>query len=167
MGISKKHYEMIRTGIGYDVHKLEKNLDLIIGGITIPSEFGSLGHSDGDALIHAIVDALLGASALGDIGTYFPSDDKEWENCSSNYFLSKTVKLIERSGFEILNIDSTIVLEKPRLEKFIPSIINNLSEITGIQNSAISVKATTSDRLGFVGEGNGWSVFAIVTLKQK
>ena len=167
MGISKKYNEMIRTGIGYDVHKLEKDLDLIIGGITIPSEFGSLGHSDGDGLIHAIVDALLGASALGDIGTYFPSDDKQWENCSSNYFLSETVNLIERSGFEILNIDSTIVLEKPKLEKFIPSIINNLSEITGKHNSAISVKATTSDRLGFVGEGNGWSVFAIVTLKQK
>ena len=167
MGISEKFNEMIRTGIGYDVHKLEKDLDLIIGGITIPSEFGSLGHSDGDGLIHAIVDALLGASGLGDIGTYFPSEDKEWENCSSSYFLSETVKLIEKSGFEILNIDSTIVIERPRLGKYIPSIINNLSEITGKQNSVISVKATTSDRLGFVGKGNGWSVFAIATLNQK
>ena len=114
---------MIRTGIGYDIHKLDKNINLIIGGVTIPSEFGSLGHSDGDGLIHAIVDALLGASGLGDIGNYFPSEDKAWENQASSYFLIKTIELIENNGFEIINIDATIVLEKPRLTNYIPLII--------------------------------------------
>ena len=158
---------MIRIGIGYDVHKLEKGTDLIIGGITIPYRFGSLGHSDGDCLIHAIVDAILGAAGLGDIGKYFPSESKEWENCSSSYFLSETVKLIRKSGFEIVNIDSTVVLQKPKLIKYIPSIVNNLSLIMGKENAYISVKATTTDGLGFAGAGKGWSVFAIATLNQK
>lgn len=158
---------MIRTGIGYDIHRLEKDIDLIIGGITVSSEFGSLGHSDGDGLIHAIVDALLGAAGLGDIGKYYPSEDKVWENHPSSYFLTKTVELVENSGFEILNIDSTIVLEKPKLINHIPLIINNLASIMGKNNSLISIKATTADGLGFVGEGNGWSVFAIATLNQK
>ena len=158
---------MIRIGIGYDVHKLEKGTDLIIGGITIPYRFGSLGHSDGDGLIHAIVDAILGAAGLGDIGEYFPSESEEWENCSSSYFLSETVKLIRKSGFEIVNIDSTVVLQKPKLIKHIPSIVNNLSLIMGKENACISVKATTTDGLGFAGTGKGWSVFAIATLNQK
>ena len=158
---------MIRTGIGYDVHKLEKGTDLVIGGITIPYKFGSLGHSDGDGLIHAIVDAILGAAGLGDIGKYFPSESKEWENCSSSYFLSETVKLIRKSGFEIVNIDSTVVLQKPKLAKYIPSIVDNLSLIMGKENACISVKATTTDGLGFAGTGKGWSVFAIATLNQK
>ena len=158
---------MIRTGIGYDVHKLEKGTDLVIGGITIPHKFGSLGHSDGDGLIHAIVDAILGAAGLGDIGKYFPSESKEWENCSSSYFLSATVKLIRKSGFEIVNIDSTVVLQKPKLIKYTPSIVNNLSLIMGTESTCISVKATTTDGLGFAGTGKGWSVFAIATLNQK
>ena len=158
---------MIRTGIGYDVHKLEKGTDLVIGGITIPYKFGSLGHSDGDGLIHAIVDAILGAAGLGDIGKYFPSESKEWKNCSSSYFLSDTVKLIRKSGFEIVNIDSTVVLQKPKLTKYIPSIVDNLSLIMGKENACISVKATTTDGLGFAGTGKGWSVFAIATLNQK
>ena len=158
---------MIRTGIGYDVHKLGKGTDLVIGGITIPSEFGSIGHSDGDGLIHAIVDAILGAAGLGDIGKYFPSESKKWENCSSSYFLSETIKLIRKSGFEIINIDSTVVLEKPKLKKYIPLIVNNLSLIMDKENTCISVKATTTDGLGFAGRGKGWSVFAIATLNQK
>ena len=158
---------MIRTGIGYDVHKLEKGTDLVIGGITIPHKFGSLGHSDGDGLIHAIVDAILGAAGLGDIGKYFPSESKEWKDCSSSYFLSETVKLIRKSGFEIVNIDSTVVLQKPKLIKYTPSIVNNLSLIMGTESTCISVKATTTDGLGFAGTGKGWSVFAIATLNQK
>ena len=125
---------MIRTGIGYDVHKLGKDSDLVIGGITIPYEFGSIGHSDGDGLIHAIVDAILGAAGLGDIGEYFPSESEEWENCSSSYFLSETVKLVRKSGFEIVNIDSTVVLEKPKLKQYIPSIVDNLSLIMDQEN---------------------------------
>ena len=157
---------MIRTGIGYDIHKLEERRELIVGGVTIPSEFGSLGHSDGDALIHAIVDALLGAANMGDIGKYFPSEDEKWKNHSSSNFLLETVNLIDQSGFEIVNIDSTIVLQKPKLKKYIPSIINNLAIVMGIKKSFISVKATTTDGLGFIGEGNGWSVIAIATLKK-
>ena len=157
---------MIRTGIGYDIHKLEKKRDLVIGGVTIPSKFGSLGHSDGDALIHAIIDALLGAANMGDIGKYFPSENEKWKNHPSGSFLSEIVNLIDQSGYKILNIDSTIVLQKPKLKKYIPSIINNLATVMEIKHSLISVKATTTDGLGFIGEGNGWSVIAIATLNK-
>ena len=108
---------MIRTGIGYDVHQLAKGELLTIGGVDIPSSFGSVGHSDGDALIHAVVDALLGASALGDIGQFFPSNDDTWKGAPSSYFLADAVKRIREAGFEINNIDATIILQKPKLEE--------------------------------------------------
>jgi len=157
---------MTRTGIGYDVHKLVKGQNLIIGGISIPSDFGSIGHSDGDGLIHAIVDAILGAANLGDIGTHFPSSDKTWENYSSGYFLTYSVDLIKKSRFKINNIDSTVILHTPKIIKFIPKIIENLSLLTHIDKSKISIKATTTDGLGFVGKGQGWSVLALVTLSE-
>ena len=155
---------MIRTGIGYDVHQLAKGELLTIGGVDIPSSFGSLGHSDGDALIHAVVDALLGASALGDIGQFFPSNDDTWKGAPSSYFLADAVKRIREAGFEINNIDATIILQKPKLEEYIPKMKYNLSHSMQVDESKVSIKATTSDHLGFVGDTSGWAVQAIATL---
>ena len=155
---------MIRTGIGYDVHQLAKGELLTIGGVDILSSFGSVGHSDGDALIHAVVDALLGASALGDIGQFFPSNDDTWKGAPSSYFLADAVKRIREVGFEINNIDATIILQKPKLEEFIPKMKYNLSHSMQIDESKVSIKATTSDHLGFVGDSSGWAVQAIATL---
>ena len=155
---------MIRTGIGYDVHQLAKGELLTIGGVDIPSSFRSVGHSDGDALIHAVVDALLGASALGDIGQFFPSNDDTWKGLPSSYFLADAVKRIRQSGFEINNIDATIILQKPKLEEYIPKMKYNLSHSMQIDESKVSIKATTSDHLGFVGDSSGWAVQAIATL---
>ena len=158
---------MIKVGIGYDVHRLKKGEELFIGGIKIPSLFGSEGHSDGDALIHAIVDGLLGAAGLGDIGKYFPSDDDRWEGVASRLFLSDVHDEIKSAGYQINNIDSTIILAKPRLAQYTSDIINNLSKILEIDRSKLSVKATTTDGLGFIGDGSGWGVLAIVSLSDK
>ena len=155
---------MIRTGIGYDVHQLAKGELLTIGGVDIPSSFGSVGHSDGDALTHAMVDALLGASALGDIGQFFPSNDDTWKGVPSSYFLADAVKRIREAGFKINNIDATIILQKPKLEEYIPKMKYNLSHSMHIDDSKVSIKATTSDHLGFVGDSSGWAVQAIATL---
>ena len=155
---------MNRVGTGYDVHQLAKGELLTIGGVDIPSSFGSVGHSDGDALIHAVVDALLGASALGDIGQFFPSNDANWEGAPSSYFLADAVKRIREAGFEINNIDATIILQKPKLEEYIPKMKYNLSHSMQIDESKVSIKATTSDHLGFVGDSSGWAVQAIATL---
>ena len=155
---------MMKVGIGYDVHKLKKGAELYIGGIKIPSEFGSEGHSDGDALIHAVVDALLGAAGLGDIGTYFPSDSDKWQGAPSHLFLTDANNRIENGGFSINNIDSTIILEKPRLTQHIPDIIQRLSKILNLDSSKISVKATTTDGLGFIGDELGWGVLAIASI---
>ena len=155
---------MIRTGIGYDVHQLAKGESLTIGGVDIPSSFGSVGHSDGDALIHAVVDALLGASALGDIGQFFPSNDDTWKGAPSSYFLADAVKRIREAGFETNNIDATIILQKPKLEEYIPKMKYNLSHSMQIDESKVSIKATTADHLGFVGDSSGWVAQAIATL---
>ena len=155
---------MIRTGIGYDVHKLIKGNGLIIGGITVPSNLISLGHSDGDALIHAIIDAMLGAAGLGDIGKYFPSNNEKWKGSPSSFFLKETIKELEKFGYKINNIDSTIVLQSPLIADYISKIINNLSLIMKLSPTQISVKATTTDGLGSIGTSEGWSSIAIVTL---
>ena len=158
---------MIKVGIGYDVHKLKMGLELYVGGVSISSELGSDGHSDGDALIHAIVDALLGAAGLGDIGTYFPSDSDEWKGAPSHIFLTDANNKIKNEGFIINNIDSTIVLEKPRLAQYIPDIIQSLSKILDLDRSKICVKATTTDGLGFIGNELGWGVLAIVSISNQ
>ena len=155
---------MIRTGIGYDVHQLAKGELLTIGGVDIPSSFGSVGHSDGDALNHAVADALLGASALGDIGQFFPSNDDTWKGAPSSYFLADAVKRIREAGFEINNIDATIILQKPKLEEYIPQMKYNLAYSMQIKETKVSIKATTADHLGFVGDSSGWAVQAIATL---
>ena len=118
---------MIKTGIGYDVHQLKEGVPLIIGGVVIESSFGSVGHSDGDGLIHAICDSLLGASGLGDIGTFFPSDNKKWENAQSHLFLTEVNKMVLQAGYFISNIDCTIVLQKPKLNNYILDIKKNIA----------------------------------------
>ena len=157
---------MVRTGIGYDVHRLSAGETLIIGGVTIPSDKGSVGHSDGDVLTHAIVDALLGANALGDIGTYFPSSDDRWKGVSSLTFLSHAVELVSEAGFVIGNVDGTVVLEFPRLRKYLQSMRQTLASEMSLDTQSVSVKATTSDGLGFTGIGEGIGAIAIVTLRR-
>jgi len=155
---------MIRTGIGYDIHKLKEGLPLIIGGINIKSSLGSVGHSDGDALIHAIVDSLLGAAGLGDIGNFFPSDDEKWRDAQSNIFLSEATRMIIQKGYQISNIDCTIIIQKPILQKFVPDIRKNITKILNISEEMLSIKATTTDNLGVIGKSKGWSVIAIATI---
>ena len=155
---------MIKTGIGIDIHKLEEGFPLFVGGINIKSSLGSVGHSDGDALIHAIVDALLGAAGMGDIGKYFPSDDSKWEGIQSEFFLSEVKTLIFNSKYLISNIDCTVIMQKPKLQKYIPSICDNVAKILNIEKEQVSVKSTTTDYLGYIGKSKGWSALAIATI---
>ena len=155
----------MRIGIGYDVHPLKTNNPLVIGGVVIPSSFGSQGHSDGDALVHAVVDALLGAAGLGDIGRYFPSTSDKWKNAPSTHFLKDSVKKIKTAGWQIENIDTTVILQKPKILEFIPKIKTKLSLILQVSEEQMSIKATTTDHLGFIGEEKGWAAQAIALLK--
>ena len=158
---------IIRTGQGYDVHPLVAGRPLIIGGITIPHYLGSLGHSDGDALLHAVTDALLGSLALGDIGEHFPDSDSRWKDMPSEIFLKKAVSLVTEKGFSIVNIDTTVILEKPKLKPFIPDIRENMARILGIRVDNISVKATTHEKMGFAGEEKGWACQALVLIQKE
>ena len=155
---------MNRSGIGFDAHQLEKGIDLYIGGIKIDSDLGSLGHSDGDALIHALSDSLLGAAGMGDIGKYFPSEEKEWENAKSEIFLFEVKKILVNNGFKISNIDCTVILQKPKINPYIKSIRNNISRILELNEKYVSIKATTTDYLGYIGDSKGWSVISIATI---
>ena len=155
---------MVKTGIGYDVHKLKKGLPLVVGGILIKSSFGSIGHSDGDALMHSITDSLLGAAGLGDIGKFFPSDDKKWEDAQSHIFLSEANKMIKNSHNEILHLDCTVILQKPKISKYIPKIRTNIARILSLNETSVSIKATTTDFLGAIGRSEGWSAMAVSTI---
>jgi 2-C-methyl-D-erythritol 2,4-cyclodiphosphate synthase len=153
-----------KVGFGYDVHQLEKGRKLILGGIDIPSEKGCVAHSDGDVLIHAISDALLGASNLGDIGLHFPDDDPKYKDISSEVILQETIEKVRNQGYTIVNIDNTICLQAPKLSAYKERIIDNLINLTGI--SDISVKATTTEKMGFIGEGKGISAYSVVLLEK-
>ncbi len=157
---------IFRTGLGYDVHPLVTGRPLVIGGITVPHHLGTLGHSDGDALLHAVTDALLGSLALGDIGQYFPDDDPAWKDSPSEVFLQKAADLVRKEGFDIVNIDTTVILEKPRLKPYIPAIRENMARILSIIPDMISVKATTHERMGFAGEEKGWACQALVMVQK-
>ena len=154
-----------RIGHGFDVHPLKKNCSFVLGGINIESEVGISGHSDGDILIHSIVDALLGALALGDIGTLFPSN-KTWENCNSKIFLKKTLKKIKSKGYHIINIDTTIILQSPKINQYVSQIQKSIAAELNININQISIKATTTDRLGFIGKKKGVAAFATVLLER-
>ena len=155
---------MTRVGIGYDVHQLKKGELLYIGGIHISSDVGSVGHSDGDALSHSIADALLGAAGLGDIGKLFPSEDDTWKNVRSTVFLKSVVRRIKESGFLINNIDATIILQEPKIGSYIDEIKLSLATTMDVDHSCISVKATTTDKMGAIGEGLGWGAMAIASI---
>ena len=155
----------MRIGMGYDVHKLVENRDLILGGVKIPYELGLLGHSDADVLIHAIMDSLLGASALGDIGKHFPDTDPKYKGISSIELLKEVGKLLKDNNFTIGNIDSTIIAQKPKMDPHIESMRKNIADALNISVNQINVKATTEEGLGFTGEGLGISSQSICLLK--
>lgn len=155
---------MIRVGIGYDVHRLVKGRDLVLGGVTIPNDLGLEGHSDADVLLHAIIDALLGAAALGDIGTHFPDTDAEFKGVSSLKLLAVVHHLLRDAGCHVQNIDSTLALEAPKLNPHIQQMCANVASVLELDPSSVSIKATTSERLGFVGSKEGAAAYAICTI---
>ena len=154
----------MRVGMGYDVHKLVENRDLILGGVTIPYEKGLLGHSDADVLLHAIMDALLGAAALGDIGKHFPDTDDKYKGISSIKLLEHVGELLEKYNYQIVNLDATIIAQRPKLASYRPQMAENIAKALHIEVSQVSVKATTEEGLGFTGTGEGISSQAIALL---
>lgn len=154
----------MRIGLGYDVHKLVSDRKLILGGVEIPYEYGLLGHSDADVLLHAIIDSLLGASALGDIGKHFPDTDPKYKGISSIALLKEVGKLLHENGYKISNIDSTIIAQKPKMAPHIPLMRKNIANALNIDIDQINVKATTEEGLGFTGEGLGISSQSICLL---
>ena len=154
----------MRIGMGYDVHKLVKDRDLILGGVTIPYELGLLGHSDADVLVHAIMDALLGAAALGDIGKHFPDTDEKYKGISSIKLLKHVGQLLKENNFTIGNIDATVICQRPKLAPYREQMVENIAQALEIEKSQVCVKATTEEGLGFTGEGKGISSQAIVLL---
>ena len=153
-----------RIGNGYDVHKLVENRKLILGGVEIPYEFGLLGHSDADVLLHAICDAILGASGNGDIGKHFPDNDPKYLGISSIKLLENVCQLVNKQGFKICNIDSIVVLQKPKLAPFIEQMKENIAAACKIELSCVNVKATTEENLGFTGSGEGCKSYAVCLL---
>ena len=149
-----------RIGNGIDCHKLVPDKKLILGGVIIDFHLGLEGHSDGDAVIHAIVDSMLGALSMGDIGTFFPSNDSQWEDANSSNFLTFANQKINNKGYNVHNLDVTIVLETPKLKNYIYDIRKNIASILEIDVECVSVKATTTDKLGFIGDGQGLVTFA-------
>ena len=157
---------MFRVGLGYDIHKLVEGRPLIIGGIEIPYEKGLLGHSDADVLIHAIIDAMLGALALSDIGTHFPDTDPKYKGISSVELLKNVIGLIHEKGYVINNIDSNIILQEHKMKPHIPNMVKNLSKIMGIDASQLSIKAKTNEQMDAVGEKFAIEASAVVMLRK-
>ena len=157
----------MRIGNGYDVHVLCENRKLILGGVDIPYEKGLLGHSDADVLVHAIMDALLGAGALGDIGQHFPDSDDKYKGISSLKLLGFVKELLDKNGYEIINIDSIIVAQAPKLAPHIPEMRKNIADVLGMDVSDVNVKATTTEKLGFTGRKEGISSYAVCIINKR
>ena len=155
---------MLRVGFGSDIHRLAEGRPLILGGVTIDSDLGAKGHSDADALTHAVTDALLGALALGDIGTHFPNNDERWKNAESFVFLRYALGLVKQRGFSVVNVDSTIHLERPKLRDYIERMQEGIADALEVESSAISIKAKTGEAVDAVGEGKAVRADAIVLL---
>lgn len=160
------HNTIYRIGIGYDLHRLVEGRNLILGGVTIPHDKGLLGHSDADVLIHALIDAILGSLALGDIGVHFPDTDPQYKDIDSKILLQQTINLIKQQGWHIVNLDSTIIAEKPKLKSYIMNIRETLSQILKIPVNCISVKAKTNEGVGPEGKEEAISCFVVVLLSQ-
>lgn len=157
---------MIRIGHGYDVHRLAEGRKLILGGVDIPYEKGLLGHSDADVLLHAIADALLGAAALGDIGKHFPDTDEKYKDADSLVLLGEVAKLLGEKGCKVGNIDATVIAQKPKLMTYIPKMRENIAETLGVDIDFVNVKATTEEKLGFTGSGEGISAHAVCVIEK-
>ena len=164
-----RHSPQFRIGNGYDIHRLVKGRNLILGGIklTHPDDFGLDGHSDADVLIHSIMDALLGALSLGDIGKYFPPSEEKWKDANSLFLLSKVIELIRDKGWDVNNIDSVIVAERPKIKPHVELMKNNISKILQIDTNLIGIKATTNEELGPEGREEGISCHSVVLLQRK
>ena len=155
-----------RSGIGYDAHRLVPERKLILGGVHVPHNYGLKGHSDGDVLVHAVIDSILGAASLGDIGTHFPSSDPELRGVSSISLLGRTKKMVAVEGWEVVFLDATILAEKPRLTPYFDRMKSRISKVLNLGSSDINVKSTTTDGLGFIGEEEGIASMAICTLER-
>lgn len=151
----------IRIGFGYDVHQLVEGHPFILGGIEIPHHSGAYGHSDADVLLHVICDALLGAANLRDIGFHFPDTDPAYKGADSKKLLADTYELVKQKGFQLMNLDSTICLEKPKVNPFIPEMKTCIADILGVDENAVSIKATTTEKLGFTGREEGVSAYCV------
>jgi len=156
----------MRIGQGYDVHPSQQGRQLVLGGVTFEGETGLAGHSDGDVLTHAVIDALLGAAALGDIGGHFPSSDERWRDADSIEMLKQVVKLIAQAGFRAVNVDVTVIAERPRIAPHVVALRQNLAMALGVESARVSVKATTTDGLGALGRGEGIAAVAVVLLEE-
>ena len=157
---------MTRFGMGYDVHRLVEGRRLILGGVDVPYERGLLGHSDADVLLHAVSDALLGAAALGDIGTHFPDTDERFRGADSGKLLAEVARLVRAEGYAIGNVDATIVAQAPKLLPHIPRMRENIARLLGVAVGDVNVKATTEERLGFTGSGEGMSAYAVAGIER-
>jgi 2-C-methyl-D-erythritol 2,4-cyclodiphosphate synthase len=155
------------VGFGYDVHRLAEGESLILGGVEIPSTFGTVAHSDGDVLVHALCDALLGALALGDIGEHFPDTDASYKGVSSMDLLRRVVALLDERGYAIVNVDCTLVLERPKILPYKPAMRQNIAQACRLPLERVSLKATTSERLGFVGSGQGVQAYSVCQVEPK
>jgi 2-C-methyl-D-erythritol 2,4-cyclodiphosphate synthase len=157
----------VRSGLGWDNHRLAAGRALTLGGVTVPSEFGLEGHSDADVLAHAITDALLGAAALGDIGMHFPDSDARWKGCDSMVFLKHAAGLVRERGYRIVNIDSTVILERPKLKEFRQAIREKLAAALGVDLERVSVKFKTAEKVGPVGEGRSAEAQAVASIARE
>jgi 2-C-methyl-D-erythritol 2,4-cyclodiphosphate synthase len=156
---------MYRIGSGIDFHKLVEGRERWIGGVKIPHHKGAIGHSDADVLLHAICDALLGAASLGDIGQHFPDTDNEYKNIDSKILLARTMELVKSKGYSVVNLDSTLCLQAPKIKPFVPQMQATIASIIGVSDTEVSVKATTTEQLGFVGREEGLVAYATVLIK--
>ncbi len=155
----------MRIGHGYDVHRFAQNRKLILGGVEIPYELGLLGHSDADVLLHAVSDALLGAAALGDIGRHFPDTDDRYKGADSLMLLKEVCNILKKNNYRVVNIDSTVIAQKPKLMAYIPEMRKNIADACGLDISCVSVKATTEEKLGFTGRLEGISAHAVCLIE--
>ena len=156
----------IRVGFGYDVHQLTENRELWLGGVQIPHDKGALGHSDADVLLHAICDALLGAAGKRDIGFYFPDTSSEFKNIDSKILLQRTIQVLKDDGWKVGNIDSTLCMERPKIMSFVPEMRKVISAICEIEEEDVSIKATTSEKMGFVGREEGVNAYAVALIQK-
>jgi len=157
----------MRVGHGYDVHRLTEGRKLILGGVEIPYEKGLLGHSDADVLTHAVMDALLGAAGLGDIGRHFPDNDDRYLGADSLLLLKEVCRLLKEKGYRVGNVDATVIAQRPKLMSFIPQMRRNLADTMGVDGDAVNVKATTEEKLGFTGEGLGIAAHAVALIEKE